>query len=1648
MRLDFFKVFFLLVALLVSVQTTTVTTNYFSQKGTITYSVTDSSDSTTYDTKRYVITPTSPTASRIRLIFSAFSMYSAEVHVEEEVNGKTVTLFTCASCGSGYTNPPIPPYFDSTTGSLTVRAYGSSGVSFSSSGFTLQYVSILASADSSMSTVSLAVSAGYDHIIPIPLNDGTIQAGAVQTWDIDTTDGASSASVTITMSDMNMNSDCLTTLNIYDDDSSNGARTTLFSGCQSSNQPEAFLYSTTGKVSIVLDNSGRSTDDVIHFDIIYRADKDLFNCGSLLDYDTLTAQTGFIIDGSISTENMRKGQDCQWLIAPSNGASITLLFHRVSLKYGSSVKVYDASNTTGVLLWDSGQIGYDGGYDGATITAPAPIISTYKTLYIVYTSSSLYGAGSLGFYAEYYTNTPYSKGIGNVDGESLVMSTALSIGIPGNGIRFPISYTYNWNIRPDNVISGGVITFAMDRLYLPTSGDELTLYDGTTTSDPVIATFTGNAGPPATWYRTTGTDALLQFTSGAGTNTVGYFSISYFVDGPNYHCGYQTNPITLNAHSFTFTDGSSSVESLYKDQNCQWIIDPSDTVGITVFFTRYQMIGATLEIYNYEGGSFSSDNLLFTIAETPFVPSSFYLEYSKIGIIYSSDGSGVSGLGFSATYYRSSDNRDDESEPGDNLVRIHSSSMLSLTNDAPHGYIRPTRNTTYLIQPSNATGSIYIFISQWNLTGCHASVSLYDGLSIHSPLIGAFCGNDIPYPNTWLYTTSNALTINFANDNGRTNYYGNFDISYYSDGGNSHCGFPYNPGRVTAPSMVITDGSSTTGNMYYNQHCEWIVSPTMVSGGTVVVEMLENNMTGGLLEIYDGNNNAGKLIWRCLSCTQMPRPLLARSGEVFIKYVVGSMETVTEIGEGFRLVYWTMNNTRDNLLLGNDDSEVLLEHLPTISLPADYNNKTEHWYMYVDTTEHTLSYQPRILTSVKSTGLIVQSNVNDGRNKSIVTDYQTHESTIADMCGIAQGSNKPVLTSPLAESKMMATQWPSSFVDSRRNGKTIYTYTPSGDTTNGNGIDSVLAPAGTCKYIIDSGSTQSVILTITSWVPGNARLTIYAGIYGNDHMYFDSDIESFEDRADGQVFYLACGRGTILVENNNGADITHSFAYTYLAREGDEDGAICNAYILSLIPVEPWVDPWIPYYIALISCFSCCILTLLCLYLRKLSKKYAPENGWNPLKGIKIYKIVTPRHLRYTPKWDAFRNKFLPTGTCSICQDKCPVFRILPCNHALCAEDLCGYLGNALGDISQFPVKCPLHYEGCTSTIGAKIAKRVLDVKEYEKFNEFSDRVTYGEGMRCIFCNNYVNFPEEGGFSMVECPYCVQTFCIRCRRPWHFDSKCPLDNVDDSLDTWKKISGAQKCPACAKLIEKSDRDTCNHMIHKITDGIPCVKDRTDFCYCCGEEVLGDYPHEEVKRPGVNHFPDGVYQQCIVITKKQRDAERDRLKKIRRMRNNKGGKKRQQAFDGFGDDNDSPDKGEVEYDSDGWEKIPDTLMYGDAGGGRVLNNMSNIGDHFDKAFEMEGASELDASLNDRKEADSPANSYGSPSNSPVKSKPKKKLTSVPSRLPALNNTPTRLPPNSSAANRNTVRPKGPPQMTTPNQRAATNRMKHSRISPIV
>ncbi|KAJ8604327.1 hypothetical protein CTAYLR_002490 [Chrysophaeum taylorii] len=224
----------------------------------------------------------------------------------------------------------------------------------------------------------------------------------------------------------------------------------------------------------------------------------------------------------------------------------------------------------------------------------------------------------------------------------------------------------------------------------------------------------------------------------------------------------------------------------------------------------------------------------------------------------------------------------------------------------------------------------------------------------------------------------------------------------------------------------------------------------------------------------------------------------------------------------------------------------------------------------------------------------------------------------------------------------------------------------------------------------------------------------------------------------------------------------------------------------------------------------------------------------------------------------------LKKGTCSICYgEKVKVFGLAQCNHEVCRTCLSMYAKAALGDISMFPLRCPMHHAGCKTTIADALARLVLGRAEYRKFLDFSDRSVLGDGMHCLKCGCFVNLPADSAEPLVQCPYCAYRWCVRCKCPWHPGVQCD-ERGDVQLEEWRELQGAQRCPGCYKIIEKDDPETCNHMVHKSTDPLPCNRERTDFCYCCGIEVTPDYPHCEVDSPGTCHFPDGVFQDCRAV----------------------------------------------------------------------------------------------------------------------------------------------------------------------------------------
>ena len=167
----------------------------------------------------------------------------------------------------------------------------------------------------------------------------------------------------------------------------------------------------------------------------------------------------------------------------------------------------------------------------------------------------------------------------------------------------------------------------------------------------------------------------------------------------------------------------------------------------------------------------------------------------------------------------------------------------------------------------------------------------------------------------WLQTTSSTALLHFVSSDHSSSSSGNFDVSYFADGPNYHCGgFVVNPAHVRAPSMVFTDGSGSGLPMFSDQYCEWVIEPSRYlfadsdddpsaaapqGGGdspVVVIEFLLCDLQGGSVQLFDGRDAQAPLLWSCVSCSVIPFPIVSTGGVVFVRFETTSGSSSSEGG--------------------------------------------------------------------------------------------------------------------------------------------------------------------------------------------------------------------------------------------------------------------------------------------------------------------------------------------------------------------------------------------------------------------------------------------------------------------------------------------------------------------------------------------------------------------------------------------------------------------------------------------------------------------------------------------------------------------------------------------------------------------------------
>ena len=562
----------------------------------------------------------------------------------------------------------------------------------------------------------------------------------------------------------------------------------------------ANLTSTTNSLYIEFRTNGTVTD--AGWDASYTTS------GACSGTTNLTAASGSIDDGSGSA-NYQNNANCSWLIQPP-GSPASITFNMNSIDLGDiqdRVRVYDGTSNAGTLLAN---------YFLSSTGAPA--IAYSGSMFVEFTSNG----SNTG------TGWDASYSISNTFCSPNTVFTAAS-GTFTDGSRLASNYLDNtdcsWLIQPTGLVNR-VISLRFNRFATELNNDTVTIYDGTTTSDPILATFSGNTAPPV--VTSTGQAMLVTFKTNGSTTNTGWNAIYNNIAAPT--CSGTT---TLTATSGTFNDGSAATANYSDNLNCNWLIQPTGAGRVTLDFTRFNTEGSFDFVTVFDGssatapvlGNFDGNNL----------PPQVISSGPTLFVRFTSDGSQTV-TGWEATYSSITS----QCFPLQTLI----SAIGNVSDGSNANNYQDNLSCSWLIEPARAT-SVTATFNNFDVNNAGDTLYFYDGTNNSAPLIGRFTGNALPNAVT---ANGGKMFVEFITD-GSTNDAG-WDFSYTSVIPPTCVGLT----TLTAASGIVEDGS-LTNNYDNNLNCTWLIqpagSPAVINFDMTSLDLLIGGFPGDRVRIFD-----------------------------------------------------------------------------------------------------------------------------------------------------------------------------------------------------------------------------------------------------------------------------------------------------------------------------------------------------------------------------------------------------------------------------------------------------------------------------------------------------------------------------------------------------------------------------------------------------------------------------------------------------------------------------------------------------------------------------------------------------------------------------------------------------------------------------
>ncbi len=287
------------------------------------------------------------------------------------------------------------------------------------------------------------------------------------------------------------------------------------------------------------------------------------SCGGVT---LLSATTGAFDDGS-SNDFYGNNQNCSWYIAPPCATGVTLTFSQFNTELNyDGVVIYDDFESTTPIATLSGS------------TIPSPVTSTTGKMRVVFVSD--FSTTAPGFSAAYTsTGSAQCSGVTTLnDTDHGTIADGSSANVYCNNLDC------RWLIQPPQAKKVTLSFTAFDVEAASSDGqtifDAVEVYDGSTTSAPLLGRFSGSNIPPA--VTSSGGSMLIRFYSDFATSAQGW-SANY-TSSQTVACSGSTT--TLTATAGTFSDGSGT--GLYANNtHCSWLIQPNGAEAVALTFTAF-----------------------------------------------------------------------------------------------------------------------------------------------------------------------------------------------------------------------------------------------------------------------------------------------------------------------------------------------------------------------------------------------------------------------------------------------------------------------------------------------------------------------------------------------------------------------------------------------------------------------------------------------------------------------------------------------------------------------------------------------------------------------------------------------------------------------------------------------------------------------------------------------------------------------------------------------------------------------------------------------------------------------------------------------------------------------------------------------------